>query len=334
MHHSLADGVAIVNLLATPTDKDDVDGNDQQRDKHCNEKAGLQMPLLQSFTTALELIFIQLPQIIMQRANQPDCNSLHCNRSSARNFTNWYFEEGGDNDTVRGGDVGLLHKIKTIKALESGLTFQDVLCTSLSVTMYQHFAAKSNSNNNNNNDNDESCTVQMTEEEVTIGNAVQLRAGDQRTLTNNCAYNFERIPLGRPAVNRDDLLTTLREIRQRRAEVGELQKVNYMIIKICSLLPQYYLRKVLTKDRCSLGVSNIPGPDTTTSGEFRMRHLTFWTPNRFKTRLGLSVFSLGNKLHLGLGGDRCSFGDDVESGQFLEAIVENINRMYKLVKEH
>lgn len=271
---------------------------------------------------------MRLPQAVVgQQTMPPDCNSIHNEKYSNRNFVNWHFEGEAEEDCH--DDVGLLQKIKMIKAaaaaVESGITFQDVLCASLSVTLYQHFS-KTKSN------------LFTAAEEITIGNAVQqqLKQGESRKLTNSCAYNFERIPIRPPAAAKGDLVAVLKEIRRRRAEVSKLQESNYLMIRFCSLLPDRYLRRLLAKNRCSLGISNIPGPTTNTLGgggtDFLMKHWSFWTPNRFKTRLGLSVFTLQNKMHFGIGGDCCSFDNFEDSGQILKGIVTELNRMYKIMK--
>lgn len=313
IHHSLGDGVVIVKLLTT----------DEAQLKLPDPKPTL-TPVLSMLKCALEG-FLRLPlAIVKQQTTPPDSNSIHSDdKSSTRNFVNWYFEEDVKKDRSNVDAVELLHKIKTIKSVESGITFQDVLCASLSVTLYKHFAAV--------------VAVQSTSpaetEEITIGNAVQL-GGDTQKLTNNCAYNFERIPVTAPPAAKGDLVAALKEIRRRRAEVSKLQQANYLMIRFCSLLPDRYLRRLLSKNRCSMGVSNIPGPSNIVLGHsnFSMKHLSFWTPNRFKTRLGLSVFTLQNRIHLGLGGDRCSFGAESDSGDILGGIVEEINRMYEIVK--
>lgn len=273
------------------------------------------IPVLLAVKCALKGFFA-LPQIILlQLKTAPDSNRIHSdNKSSGRNFVNYYFEQDS------GDAASLLQKIKTIKAMESGITFQDVVCASLSATLFKYFASG----------NRDSLTPPPSI--ITVGNAVQL--GQTRTLTNNCAYNFERIPLGPPPQSRVDLLAALREIRKSRSEAAQLQQANYMIIRGCSLLPERYLRRLLEKSRCSLGLSNIPGPSNLRLGDsqFSMRHLTFWTPNRFKTRLGLSVFSLKDKLHIGLGGDRGSIEEDKDVESILKWLVEEINRMYEIVR--
>lgn len=281
-------------------------------------------PVLLPLKSALKAL-LTLPQLILhQRMTSGDSNSIHRpDKSSDLNFVNWFFEQEEDHSAGGGGGgddavVGLLHKIKTIKAVESGTTFQDVLCASLSVSLYAHFAsAKSHD------------ALDMPAM-VTIGNAVQL--GENQRLNNNCAYNFESIPVSRPAVGIGELVVQLQEIRKRRAEVARFQHANYAIIKMCSILPNRFLRRILSQNRCSLGMSNIPGPENVSlGGGFSIKHLTFWTPNRFQTRLGLSVFTLQNRLHLGIGGDRCSFGSDKESGMILEGMVKEFERMYQIV---
>lgn len=260
---------------------------------------------------------LKLPQMVLKlHMTEPDVNSIHNDKTSDKSFIDWYFE---GNPT---SDVGLLHKIKAIKAVESGITFQDVLCSSLSVTLHQYFAEAALKSD-----------LLPPVEEITIGNAVQL--GETWRLTNNCAYNFERIPIRPPATVKGDLVAALREIRKRRAEASKWQQANYIMIRISSVLPDRYLRRLLSKNRCSLGLSNIPGPSSVAlaGSGFAMRHLSFWTPNRFKTRLGLSVFTLKGLLHLGLGGDRCSFENEKDSRVVLEGIVKEIDRMYEVVME-
>lgn len=262
---------------------------------------------------------LTLPQMILrQRMTKPDFNSIHNDKSSEKNFVYWFFEQPARD--IR-DDVGLLHKIKKIKAVESETTFQDVLCASLSVSLYHHFSSA------------KSDLFTEVPAQITIGNAVQL--GENQRLNNNCAYNFEGIPITPPVVGRVELVAMLREIRRSRAEAVRFQQINYMMIRIGSLLPERFLKRLLTKNRCSLGMSNIPGPSNVLLGgpgsEFSIRHLTFWTPNRFKTRLGLSVFTLQNRLHLGMGGDSCSFEGAREPAMVLKGMVDEINRMYEIV---
>ena len=243
----------------------------------------------------------------------------------------WLYEESSGEPVLL-----LLQKIKTIKAVESGVTFQDVLCASLAATLHQHFAEGNNKKNNNSADSAPAPPPPLPTS-ITIGNAVQLGEPRKVKMTNDCAYNFERIPITPPVGVRGDLVATLREIRKRRAEAAELQLGNWLLVRIFSVLPDRFLRRLCMRNRCSLGLSNIVGPTTEEAcmvgSEWRMRHLSFWTPNRFKTRLCLTVFSLRNKLHLGIGGDRCSVEEEGDGKKILEGIVREIERMHEIVRE-
>lgn len=305
-------------MLTTPlTEIINSDGKEQDRSH--SRRIAEPPPVIEVLKNVLKALVI-LPQIVLNH-RKPDFNSLHGDQSSPKNFINWYFETAAE--------TRLLNKIKSIKAAmesEIGITFQDVICLSLSVALQHHFAAAA-----------VQCNLFSTPpspEWITFGNAVQL--GEARKMTNNCAYNFERIPITAPAVTKGDLVGALREIRKARADVSKFQQINYMVIRLCSLLPARYLRRMVSRDRCSLGLSNIPGPvDAINVGPFLISHLTFWTPNRFKTRLGLSLFTLGDRLHLGIGGDEVGFATNAiaESDGILQGIVTEINRMYKIVTE-
>lgn len=318
IHHSLADGVAIVKMLTTPlTETINGDGPDR------SDSRAPPPPVVKVLQNVLKGL-ARLPQIILAQRKPPDFNSLHGVQSSKNNFVNWYFETAAANQTEQ-PETTLLNKIKTIKAaMESGITFQDVICLSLSVALHHHFAAAVK------------CNLLSTPppEWITIGNAVQL--GEARKMTNNCAYNFERIPIAAPAMTKGDLLAALQEIRKARAEDTKLQQINVMIIRLCSLFPSRYLWRMVSRNRCSLGLSNIPGPaGAIYVGPYLIKHLTFWTPNRFKTRLGVSFFTLEGRLHLGIGGDQISFTTNAfaESEKILQGIVTEINRMYTIATE-
>lgn len=256
---------------------------------------------------------IILPRIIARQQSlvqPPDFNSIHNDKTSPMNFINWYHETEAES---------LIHKVKSIKQTEWGITFQDVLCTALSAALYRHFTAKTDR--------------YVLPAEITIGNAVQME--EPQELTNNCAYNFETIAVLPSATDKKSLVCNFNSIRRRRREIASDQDVNYSLIELCSLLPDRFLRRLVTKNRCSFGMSNVPGPrEAIIIEEFRVKNLSFWTPNRFKTRLGITLFTLENKLHLSMGGDRIGFDcAEEESQDILEGIVREINQMYAIINK-
>lgn len=263
---------------------------------------------------------VLFPRFLLEQRRPRDENSVHNQKSSAKSFANWYFEP--EEEVEEGEAPQLLHKIKTIKAMESGINFQDVFSLSLSIALHRHF-----------HEAEKSASAQPW---ITLGFAKQPGgAAKDVDLTNNCVYNFERVPLIAGITTREDLSVALKEVRRVRVATAAFEPLHSGLLVFFSRLPECFSKKLLQKSKCSIGVSNIPGPSEGISlgDEFRVKFMTFTMPNRYRTRLSVSMFSLENRLHLSVCGDEISFAKDAqeESGRILESVVEEIDRMYRIV---
>lgn len=117
------------------------------------------------------------------------------------------------------------------------------------------------------------------------------------------------------------------------------QQVNYWVISFLTcLLPDKLLTTILESVHSTITVSNVPGPQHTTNiSGYEIEKITFWTPHRGSTGIGLSILSYGNKLQFGLIADRAAISKLEDARSILENMIDEIKFIYaheehKLVK--
>ena len=271
MSHSVADGVSITRFVTSQLP--DVTISEREPRKFSSSSRASQMA---------KAMFITPRYVAKRILAIADQSILHGPEISGVKKVVWH----------QGFDLKTIKEIKTA----THTTVNDVLMSCLSLALQSYFKQKGLDGPQN----------------FTASIPIDVRSSSSRKVAfeNNFAVIFLNLPVGT-----DGVLENLFETKARMDQVkisGEplgMAAAMYLTVEFC---PEFVTRPLNTfitrKSSCVL--SNVPGPQHLLSlKDITLKSMTFWPPQRDNIALGLSIYTYGGKVIVGVQSDVTTLPD-------------------------
>ncbi len=290
IHHSIADGMALVSLMFTLMDPLGPDPGG--RSLHLRPSGGSRVGA--GFGAALR-IGLGAPGVLLSRLLwRADRHALHGPKLSGRKQVAWTAPLD-------------LHVIKAAKD-RLGATVNDVLMASVSGALTRHLAP----------------SLGNALKDLRVSMPVNVRPlHEPLVLDNRFAAVPLRIPAGLMSLERriELVKVTMDGLKRSAAPVVVfgLQKA------LLAFLPEAASRGLIDflANKCTAVVTNVPGPqqDISLAGR-RVRGMLFWVPQRADIGLGISILSFAGKVQVGVMADASLMEDPHDLVHAFEAEFE------------
>lgn len=352
VHHSLGDGVALMRLLLEAIVDKEIPSRwkylsklklmninyilknqstsgqcQQQRNSTFFARLFKRAPSYTDLVTKLNGILRVLWTIYTAPAffhevsrRQADSNCMHATEMANKKVVSWIHEE--HHETSQWVNI-----IKRTKRLLPGTRFSDVFLTALSASLENYFTTL-------NGNSPKSLTVVLP--------ARIEKESPHLELHNRFSVALQTLPI-QSGIQLDDLnrhfKLTKRILAVKRfsdtLRSSSDYMINYWIIsKMSSLFPDGILRKILKSAHSTMAFSNLPGPQQMPRIQGReLNNLCFFIPNLGTTAVGITLLTYGGKIQLGILADRAVIHSEEDAHRILQGVVEEIERMGKLLEE-
>ncbi|XP_029184592.2 putative diacyglycerol O-acyltransferase MT3172 [Acropora millepora] len=266
VHHSIADGVALARVFV----------------KNLFD-ASLQIPEPQKFSTKQRVymwckaIFVGPSIVLTKLFSRADSSKIHGQELNGKKFVAW----------SKNIELSLVKQVKNI----AGTTVNDVMVSCLAGALHDYLRKK------------EDCDAAQ-EKDIWASVPVDIRASTKSLkLKNKFALVFLRLPIeAKNAVDR--LLATKQRMDAIKTSAEPL--VTAATVQTLMMFPEWVSRPLIDffcrKMSCVL--SNVPGPQQILSlGGQKIVQGIFWVPQRANIGVGLSIFSYGGGIRVGVYSD-------------------------------
>ncbi|KAL1129211.1 hypothetical protein AAG570_013741 [Ranatra chinensis] len=285
------------------------------------------------------LLLLAPVSLYRQATGARDDNALHGPQLSGSKLVAWHFE----------GDVAdprqrIMAKIRRIRD-KTGTRFSDVLFTALSQSFESYYALRgdrphditvvvpSRIGRSQSESNDKTLVLSS---EINVGGSNTrvtriINSRQSNGLTNAFTFGLLRLPIA--GGRESGVFRKLDRVRGRTEELrtsGD-QLVNYWLLDVVlTLLPAPLVRALVRGLRCTMAVSNLPGPPTYAKfGSYKMQDIVFWVPNKENSGIGLTVLSYAGKINLGILSDKALIPTHEDLQLILNGILLSIDSMDK-----
>ncbi|XP_061714942.1 uncharacterized protein LOC133523404 [Cydia pomonella] len=303
IHHSVGDGVALIEFLCKTLadDKNDCAFNMfSNAEKYNTRIRDSPKNLIDMMEKLLEMPICFVDGII----RKPDDNSLHGPVLFGKKIFKW-----------TESDENLLTMVKEIKDSVDNMKFTDVLASALSSGLHKYFSKT------------------MTHIPMDVAVVLPVRFPPSTIVVNGLVLenDFSVTILDLP-VN-----TCKREEVQERCD--ELRRsadplTNYYLLKIFnSVLPKQVLLPVFNSSQATMVFSNLPGPARLNiCGGNTLKKLVFFVPLKGNTGLGVTALCYDGILRFGAVADSALVSSPDQLAIILDGMVEEIQRMHQMVR--
>ncbi|XP_011688950.1 PREDICTED: uncharacterized protein LOC105450693 isoform X2 [Wasmannia auropunctata] len=271
--------------------------------------------------TRITMALFSYPKYIVQLAvRSMDKNALHGPPQTGEKIMFYWFD-----NVTNDKSLNLFMKIREIRK-HTGSKFEDIVLAAFSTSVYKyHLRIK-----------------KTAPDALTVGFPVRMAIpGQNLTLDNNFSIAFLRICIsnvnGQTIVepNRDSqFFKRLQDITRANNELRKRLDIflNYWSMKyLFALLPVKILKAFLLISDCTVGFSNMRGPEKAHILNNSLSNIVFWVPNSSTTALGLSLISYGGNLQLSLIADKSIVKNETSFNELLENTVHEIENAYNHV---
>ncbi|CAH0546470.1 unnamed protein product [Brassicogethes aeneus] len=303
VHHTVGDGSALLRTFLQCF-SDDIPENTQiqQAKKTVSDYVKI-------FIEGFYIILMSFAFTINQNMiNHDDASILHGKELSGEKITVWFVEE----------NVDLVNAVKNVKKKLPNIRFSEVLVSAISYGVLGYFKKKSESV--------PQCATAIIP--VTV-------SGKEATMENTFSFFLMKTPI---TINESEfrMLKRLEKVKyctQSMRNSIDCQ-VNYWFLNvITSVLPEPVTRALLNLNKCTMGISNLPGSKKITIfNGCVLTDVIFWVPNRGRTGLGFSIFTYDNRFQLGLIVDKALISCKEEASSILNNMCEYIINLHKEVE--
>ncbi|GLV46586.1 hypothetical protein CBL_13343 [Carabus blaptoides fortunei] len=226
-------------------------------------------------------------------------------------------------------DFHALHAVKQIKSKFPQSSFNDILLTALSESLYNYFKQ-------NTDQIPPSLTVVVPERRQTIF-ATEHHGLEINSMQNRFSVGMLYLPLlpQTGCERKSSALERLQEVRQQTTFLKNASdyQINYWLMRvIVKILPESMLRAMLYSTHSTLVMSNIIGPKKVTICDgLSVNDIVFWIPHRGLTGIGVSVISYDTRLELGLNVDRALVSNVEDAQNILDGIFDALKKLYESI---
>lgn len=282
VHHSVADGVALTRVFVK--NLYDVPPQGPELKKFSTK---------QRFYMWCKAILVGPLMILTKFFSRSDHSSIHGQELCGKKVVAW----------SKNVDLSLVKQVKNV----AGTTVNDVMVSCLAGALHDYLKRQ-----------DESADVTKVED-MWASVPVDIRSSTHSVkLKNKFALVFLRLPIvAKNAVDR--LLATKQRMDIIKTSAEPL--VTATTVQILMMLPEFISRSLIDffsrKMTCVL--SNVPGPQQTLYlGGQKIAEGIFWVPQRANIGVGLSIFSYGGGIRVGVYSDKCVISQPKEVVQGFE----------------
>ena len=268
VHHSVADGVALTRVFV----------------KNLYDVPPL-TPEPKKFSTKQRFYMwckamVVGPFIVLTKFfSRADASKIHGQELSGKKVVAW----------SKNVDLSLVKQVKNV----AGTTVNDVMVSCVAGALHDYLKGQENCD-----------AVKL--EDMWASVPVDIRASSHSvTLKNKFALVFLRLPIvAKNAVDR--LLATKQRMDIIKTSAEPL--VTAVTVQILMMLPEFVSKSLIDffSKKVSCVLSNVPGPQQAFYlGGQKITDGIFWVPQRANIGVGLSIFSYGGRIRVGVYSDEC-----------------------------
>ncbi|KAI0235870.1 hypothetical protein LSAT2_013586 [Lamellibrachia satsuma] len=292
IHHSVGDGISLIRtLMYSLVDKSPPR---VRSNRFCAK--GVAIRIIKAL--------VQGPLVLAERfAWRGDHSTLHGQQLSGTKLLAW-------SEPI---DLGLIKKIKNV----TGATVNDVLISCLSSAFGDYFRQLK-------------VDVSTTNLNAYIPVDIRPASHSGSRMTNQFALVFLQMP-----INSDNVLDTLHMTKARMDTIKSSPEPlvsGFAITYGMNHLPNWTTKCVFDwlSSKCTMVLSNVPGPTQSLSiGGHLLEGITFWPPQRSNIGLGVSIFSYGGFVRVGILSDKVL----MEKPRFIiEKFLKKVDELVTLLK--
>ena len=266
VHHSIADGVALTRVFVK--NLFDLPPQTPEPKKFSTKK---------NFYMWCKAIFVGPSIVLTKFFSRADSSKIHGRELCGKKLVAW----------SKNVDLSLVKQVKNI----AGTTVNDVMVSCLAGALHDYLKEKKD------------CDGAKVED-ILASVPVDTRASTgSMKLKNNFALVFLRLPIvANNAVDR--LLVTKQRMDAIKTSAEPL--VTAVTVQILMMLPDWVSRSLIDFFSCKMScvLSNVPGPQQTLFlGGQKIIQGIFWVPQRANIGVGLSIFSYGGEIRVGVYSD-------------------------------
>ncbi|VEN35685.1 unnamed protein product [Callosobruchus maculatus] len=319
-HHSLGDGMSIVNCLLRnlAVDQEAVHGNLENLVNAMNKRDTIlgKPGIVSTIRNTLKLIkFVLISPSVMREEKlrfKNNLNSLHGPKLSGDKHIVYSTEGSGEK---------LLDAMKQMKNVVPGATFNAVALTAVSRAMQRYFET--------NFKNTPSFVIAITPLPMSLPE-VKTKIKLKNSLS---AANLSLPMLRGQATVRDQMAAVVKEIQAVKSKPDVV--VKYLMVNgFVGYFPKHMIRTFLTATGvATFSFSNIPGIPNTDCCQHKMRDIIFITPNLATCGVGFSMITYRGTLSLGLIVDKSLIPLKKAAQNLLDSVLEEIRMMYDEFKK-
>ncbi|XP_063382347.1 uncharacterized protein LOC134668820 [Cydia fagiglandana] len=303
IHHSVGDGVALIEFLCKTLadDKNDCAVNMFSNSEKYNTRIQ-ETPknLIDMMEKLLEMPICFVDGII----RKPDDNSLHGPVLFGEKIFKW-----------TESDENLLTMVKEIKDSVDNMKFTDVLASALSSGLHKYFSK----------------TMTHIPKDVAVVLPVRFPPAtivdNGLVLENDFSVTILDLPV--KTCKREEVQERCDELRRSADPL-----TNYYLLKIFnSVLPKQVLLPVFNSSQATMVFSNLPGPQRLNiCGGNTLKTLVFFVPLKGNTGLGVTALCYDGVLRFGAVADRALVSSPAQLAIILDGMVEEIQSMHQMVR--
>ncbi|XP_063623549.1 uncharacterized protein LOC134795586 [Cydia splendana] len=303
IHHSVGDGVALIEFLCKTLADDKKDcavsmfSNAEMYNTRIQESPNNLIDMMEKL---LEMPICFVDGII----RKPDDNSLHGPVLFGEKIFKW-----------TESDENLLTMVKEIKDSVDNMKFTDVLASALSSGLHKYFSK----------------TMAHIPRDVAVVLPVRFPPAtivdNSLVLENDFSVTVLDLPV--KACKREEVQERWDELRRSADPL-----TNYYLLKVFnSVLPKQVLLPVFNSSQATMVFSNLPGPRRLNiCGGNTLKKLVFFVPLKGNTGLGVTALCYGGVLRFGAVADRALVSSPDQLAIILDGMVEEIQRMHQTVR--
>ncbi|XP_049818847.1 uncharacterized protein LOC109599171 [Aethina tumida] len=209
-----------------------------------------------------------------------DSSSLHGKELSGEKIVLWNTDEYPN----------LLEAVRAVKNKILDTKFSEVIFSAISAGISDYF-----------------CKISENPPDTATAVVPVIVTNSHTKLSNTFTVGLIDVPIAlksSPTDNNNILAQRLDEVKTKVSLIRELvdYKMNYWLLTVaCPVLPVPFLKLLVDVNKCTMGVSNLPGCcKISIFNGYNLKDIVFWVPHRGKTGLGFSILTYDNRLQLGL----------------------------------
>ncbi|XP_019870677.2 uncharacterized protein LOC109599170 isoform X2 [Aethina tumida] len=212
-----------------------------------------------------------------------DSSSLHGKELSGEKIVLWNTDEYPN----------LLEAVRAVKNKIPDTKFSEIIFSAISAGISDYF-----------------CKISENPPETATAIVPVVLTSSHTKLSNTFTIGLIDIPIALKSSPTDNniLGQRLDEVKTKVSLIKELvdYKINYWVLTVlCPVLPIPFLKLLVDVNKCTMGVSNLPGCcKISIFNGCNLKDIVFWVPHRGKTGLGFSILTYDNRLQLGLNVDK------------------------------